>query len=128
MTAGSGPNANPAALVGTTIGNTFTLDKLLGQGRHGTLFEARHVRLGQRYAVRVLGLDANRRAALIGALSQCAAVVHPNLMPVREVAALADDKVALCTPLLPGVNLAQRVAAQGKLTAAEATVMMRQAV
>ncbi len=125
MTAGSGPN--PTALVGTTIGNTFTLEKLLGQGRHGALFDARHGRLGQRYAVRVQSLDASRRAALLGALSQCAAVVHPNLVPVREVMSLPDDKLALCTPLLPGVNLGQRVSAQGKLTAAEGNVMLRQA-
>lgn len=127
MTAGSGPRASPAALVGSTVGNSFTLDKLLAQGRHGALFGARHARLGQHYAVRVLPLDAGRRAALVGALSQCAAVVHPNLTPVREVIAMPDEQLALCTPLLPGFNLSQRVAAQGKLTAAEGTVVMRQA-
>ena len=128
MTAGSASPANPAALVGSTVGNTFALEKLLGQGRHGALFDARHTRLGQRYAVRVLGLDANRRAALMSALSQCSVVVHPNLVPVREVMALPDEKFALCTPLLPGVNLGQRVSAQGKLTVAEGTVLMRQAI
>ena len=127
MTAGPGPRASPAALVGSTVGNSFTLDKLLAQGRHGALFDGRHSRLGQHYAVRVLALDSGRRAALLGALSQCGAVVHPNLTPVREVIALPDEQLALCTPLLPGLNLSQRVALQGKLTAAEGTVMMRQA-
>lgn len=127
MTAGPGPRASPAALVGSTVGNSFTLDKLLAQGRHGALFDGRHSRLGQHYAVRVLALDSGRRAALLGALSQCGAVVHPNLNPVREVIALPDEQLALCTPLLPGLNLSQRVALQGKLTAAEGTVMMRQA-
>ena len=127
MTAGFGPRASPAALVGSTVGNSFTLETLLAQGRHGALFDARHARLGQHYAVRVLALDAGRRAALVGALAQCAAVVHPNLTPVREVIAMPDEQLALCTPLLPGLNLSQRVAAQGKLTAAEGTVMMRQA-
>lgn len=123
----SGPPASPAALVGTTVGNSFVLEKLLAQGRHGALFEARHARLGQRYAVRVLTLDAGRRAALVGAMAQCAGVVHPNLVPVREVLSLSDEQLALCAPLLPGLNLSQWVEKQGKLTAAEGAVMLRQA-
>ncbi len=126
MTAPGTP-ISPAALVGTTVGNTFTLEKLLGQGRHGALFEARHIRLGQKYAVRVLALDSGRRAAVVGALAQCAAVIHPNLVSVRESVVLPDERLALCMPLLPGLNLNQWVSQQGKLSASEGTVMLRQA-
>lgn len=126
MTAPGTP-ISPAALVGSTVGNSFTLEKLLSQGRHGALFEARHIRLGQKYAVRVLTLDSGRRAALVGALAQCAAVIHPNLVSVRESVVLPDERLALCMPLLPGLNLNQWVSQQGKLSASEGTVMLRQA-
>ena len=34
-------SANMQALVGTTQGNTYTLERLLSEGRHGALFEAK---------------------------------------------------------------------------------------
>jgi len=126
MTVGSGPPASPAALAGTTLGTCYAFEQLLGQGRHGATYDARHVRLGQHYVVRVLSIESNRQAAIIGALSQYATIVHPNLAPAHDVLPLSSDQLAICTPLLAGVDLNQRVASQGKLTVAEGSVMLRQ--
>lgn len=126
MSVGSGRPGNPQALVGSTLGNTFVLDKVIGQGAHGVLYEGRHLRLGYRCAVRVLHLDANRREALLTWISRYAQVSHPSLVPPREAIALPDEVVVLGTPLLPGQDLNQRVAAHGKLTLAEGGALFRQ--
>lgn len=115
------------ALVGTTVGNSYTLDRVLGQGRHGAIIEARNVRLGQRCIVRMIRTDATRRTALLQALGQHSALAHPHLSPPRDVMTLPDEQLLLASPFLTGQDLNQRVAAGGKLTASEGVVMLRQA-
>ena len=44
----------PQSLLGVTLVGVYTLDKILNEGRHGALFDARHTCTGVRYAVRLL--------------------------------------------------------------------------
>lgn len=124
----SAANDNPQSLLGNTLGNSYVFDRILGQGRHGTLFDARHARLGSRFAVRVVRTDTQRRNALLAMLSQHGSLSHPHLNPPRDLMILPDDQLLLASPLLPGQDLNQRVAQHGKLTASEGLVVLRQAV
>lgn len=117
---------NPQALIGATLAGLYTLDRLLSEGRHGALFDARHARTGMRYAVRLVNADARRRDALIEQLKKAAVIVHPHLAPPHEIQVLPDGQLILATPFLPGQDLNQRVAARGKLSLAEGTALMRQ--
>jgi hypothetical protein len=114
-------------LVGTTQGNTYTLERLLHDGRHGTLFEAKQIRLGYRCAVRLLSIDPGQRKPLLAVLSQQAQLHHPSLIAPIDTMLLADDRLLLATPLLTGQDLAQRVAGQGKLSLAEGLAVLRAA-
>ncbi len=117
----------PKSLVGTTVGDGYVLDRILGQGRHGVLFDAHHARVGNRYVVRMIRTDANRKNALIAALRQHAELTHPYLNAPRDIIVLPDEQILLTSRFLPGQDLNQRVAAHGKLTASEGLVLMRQA-
>lgn len=117
---------NPQALLGATLAGVYSLDRLLNEGRHGALFDARHVRTGARYAVRLLRADAARRTALTEHLKKVAAIVHPHLQAPHEVQVLPDDQLLIATPFLPGQDLNQRVAARGKLSNTEGQALMRQ--
>ncbi len=117
---------NPQSLLGVTLAGVYTLDKILNEGRHGALFDARHTRTGVRYAVRLLRTDAARRSALFEHLKRVSAVVHPHLIPPVEVQVLPDEQLLIATPFLPGQDLNQRIAARGKLSSAEGQAMMRQ--
>lgn len=117
---------NPQSLVGVTLAGVYTLDRLLNDARHGALFDARHVRTGVRYAVRLIRSDGARRNALVEHLKKVAAVVHPHCVPPHEVQVLPDEQLVVATPFLPGQDLNQRIAARGKLSSAEGQTMMRQ--
>lgn len=117
---------NPQALLGVTLAGVYTLDKLLNEGRHGALFDARHARTGVRYAVRLLRADSARRDALVEHLRRVAGLVHPHLVSPVEVQVLPDEQLVIATPYLPGQDLNQRIAARGKLSSAEGQAMMRQ--
>src|SRR5262245_9806458 len=127
MNSATTPAQNPQSLIGSTVGNTYVLDRVIGQGRHGALFEARHARLGSRCVVRLIRSDAPRRHALLTILSKHATLSHPNLNPPFDVIVLPDDQIVLASELLAGQDLNQRIAAVGKLTASEGVVMLRQA-
>lgn len=118
---------NPQGMVGTTVGNSYLLERVIGQGRHGALFEARHTRLSCRCAVRIIKTDSNRRSNLLGALSRQGGMTHPHLNPPRDVMVLPDEQLLIASPLLNGQDLNQRIAARGKLTAKEGVLMLRQA-
>jgi len=117
---------NPQSLVGATLAGVYRLDRLLNEARHGALFDARHVRTGVRYAVRLVRADTARRNALVEHLKKVAAVVHPNLVAPHEILVLPDEQVVIATPFLPGQDLNQRIASRGKLSSTEGQAMMRQ--
>jgi serine/threonine protein kinase len=117
---------NPQSLLGVTLAGLYTLDKVLNEGRHGALFDARHARTGVRYAVRLVRSDSARASALSEHLKRVAAVVHPHLIAPVEVQVLPDEQLVIATPFLPGQDLNQRIAARGKLSSAEGQAMMRQ--
>ena len=118
-------SGNMQALVGTTQGNTYTLDRLLHEGRHGALFEAKQIRLGYRCAVRLLTIDPAQRKPLLAALSQQAQLHHPALIAAIDTMLLPEDRLLIATPLLTGQDLAARVAGQGKLSLSEGLLVLR---
>ncbi len=122
-----GGSGNMQALVGTTQGNTYTLERLLHEGRDGSLFEAKQIRLGYRCTVRLLNIDPAQRKPLLAAFSQQAQIPHPGLCPIVDSMQLSDETLLIATPLLPGQDLSQRVAGQGKLSLAEGTAVLRTA-
>lgn len=120
-------SANMQALVGTTQGNTYTLERLLSEGRHGALFEAKQIRLGYRCFVRLLIVDPAQRKPLLTALSQQTQIPHPGLCPIVDTMQLSDETLLIASPLLAGQDLGQRVAGQGKLSLSEGMAVLRTA-
>jgi serine/threonine-protein kinase len=50
--------------VGTTLAGTYELIRKMGEGGMGEIYEARHLRLGKRVAVKVLHLELSRSALM----------------------------------------------------------------
>ena len=98
-------NADPAMLAGTS----YRLGKKIGEGASGEVFEAEHVELGRKYAVKVLSAahaaatDAverfRREARAIASLS------HPNLVRLHDFGKSLDGRVFLAMELLEGKTL-----------------------
>lgn len=119
-------SGSPTGWVGTTVANTYVLERLMAQGRHGALFVAKHLRLGHQCVVRLVTVDAARRGPWLSQLGALCQVSHPHLQAPTEVVFLPGEQLLLVSPLLPGQDLAQRRAEGGKLALSEGTLMMRQ--
>src|SRR6476661_2505028 len=108
---------------GQTLDGTYHLERVLGEGGMGTVYEATHARLAGRYAIKVLlralsdieGVRARfEQEARITSLLQ-----HPNVVQVIDHNTTADGTSYLVMEYLSGESLAARLAREGRLAVAQ---------
>ncbi len=102
----------------------YELGEVLGRGAHGYVLRAVQLSLGRAVAIKRLNpgapADPIRREA-----AALAAIGHPHVVPILDVVADGDG-VALVLPLAAGGSLAERLASQGRIAAAEvATIAVK---
>ncbi len=127
---GSLPPARPEELVGTVLSDTYEIVKPLAQGGMGTVYEARHLRLQRRFAVKVLsnmgkGLDSDlvrfqREAKLASAIG------HENIIDVIDVDQTDEGWWYIVMELLEGENLRQRICRKKRLPVPEVVALAKQ--
>lgn len=117
-------------LLGQVLGDTYEITRLLGEGGMGRVYEARHVRLGRRFAVKVLhshfvrdpeSLARFRREAIAAA-----AVTSPYVAQVVDVHATRDGCPYLVGELLEGEQLGAVLKREGRLDIPRAVAIARQ--
>ncbi|MCC6899492.1 MAG: serine/threonine protein kinase [Polyangiaceae bacterium] len=128
---GSRGDAACAARIGSVVLGCYELRSLIGQGGMGAVYEARHLRLGRRVAVKVVrpGLadDAKVLARFEQEALSAGALESEHIPAVIDFA--RDESAAPCLVMeyLEGKNLAQLLEAEGPLPIARAVDIIRQA-
>jgi serine/threonine-protein kinase len=108
------------ALLGTTLADTYLIEKKLGAGGMGTVFVAQNIRLGKRYALKVLNPEVahsypqaverfKREAVTAGRLG------HVGIVQVHDIAQTDDNILYMVMDLLDGEDLETRMAETGLL-------------
>ncbi|MBI2393346.1 MAG: protein kinase [Deltaproteobacteria bacterium] len=117
--------------VGAVLGGKYRVERVLGRGGMGVVFEATHVHLGQRVAIKLLTAEA---ASFPGAAARFLreARAATRLRSDRVVRVLDVDTLEGGTPymvmeLLDGVDLHALVRARGPLPLAEVVEYVLQA-
>ena len=121
--------------IGDVLGGKYRLDRLIGDGGMGTVYEAEHVLLGVRVAVKVLHGDLARRPDLGERFLQEARVAaqirSPYVVQVTDVDKTPDGTAYLVMELLTGeplANLLERDHTVSLPTACELTLQMLHAL
>jgi serine/threonine-protein kinase len=117
---GQRPSPRPDGdLIGETIDGKYAIEGLLGRGGMGTVFEARHVAIDRRVAVKVLHAAQAQKANAVKRFHQEAraagAIGHPNICAVYDLGTLDDGRPYLVMERLEGETLAERIAVEGAL-------------
>jgi serine/threonine-protein kinase len=101
-----------APSLGSRVGDRYTLERVLGNGAMGSVYEA-HDGSGARFALKTLlappakGDAAERRARFLREAAVCATIHHANVVPVLDHGIDgATDVPYLVMPLLEGEDLA----------------------
>ncbi len=121
---------NTASLIGKVLHDTHEVRCLVGKGGMGAVYEARHVHLNKRFAVKVLNTryaeDENvftrfKREALIAS-----SLGHPAIVQVVDFYFLEDGRPCMVMEYLEGRDLGKELKAQGRLQPAEVSLLVEQ--
>jgi serine/threonine-protein kinase len=108
------------SLLGTTIAGRYLIEKKLGQGGMGTVFVAQNVRLGKRYALKVLNPEvAKSYPAAVDRFKREAETAsrlgHVGIVQVHDIDRTEDDILYMVMDLLEGEDLETRMVETGLL-------------
>jgi serine/threonine protein kinase len=110
-------------LLGTTLRGTYRILRTLDQGGMGMVFEAEHVRLKRRLAVKVLAQHLAKDAHALARFNREAEIIsqlqHPNVVQVTDFDTTEQGEPYLVMELLAGESLAARLERERCLPLAE---------
>src|SRR5687768_7160239 len=113
--------ASPAveALVGTTLGEKYTLRSVIGQGGMGAVYEAEHAITKRRVAVKVMdpgqGWSPSGVQRFLREARVMAAIGHPNVVEVLDAGVNLDGTLYTVLTLLEGQSVAARLREGGPM-------------
>ena len=105
------------------LGSRYLLERVLGSGAMGQVWEAQDQRSGERVAAKLLRAEYTRDPEIVTRFVQersiLVGLVHPNVVRVRDLVIEGDD-LAIVMDLVDGADLRTRLRAAGTLAPAEA--------
>ncbi len=120
------------ALIGRTIAGRYRIERILGEGGMGAVYEAEHIAIGRRVALKrlhpELAVDARsvhrfqREARIAGSTG------HDHIVDVLDLGFAEDGAPFLVMELLEGETLAARLAREGRLKVERAARVAGQAL
>ncbi|MBA2542492.1 MAG: serine/threonine protein kinase, partial [Deltaproteobacteria bacterium] len=110
----------------------YTLERLLGQGTFGRVFEARDSKLGRKLALKLLNPEQARcpeiRQRFVQEAHAAACINHPGIVTVFDAGELDDRGTAyIAMELLAGESLHARLIRRGAMPSAKVREIGRQA-
>lgn len=118
------------AFIGRVLGRTYRILRPLGSGSNGLVFEAQHLRLYRRVAIKVLPPALVSDPHLLARFEHEAELVsriqHRNVVSILDSDVTEDGEPYLVLELLEGQTLAQRLSNTLALPVAEAVAVTMQ--
>ncbi len=121
--------AGPASLIGTTLSGRYKIEKLLGEGGMGAVYQAEHTHMRKRLAVKVLHPEMSRLPEVVARFEReamaAAHIDHPNVATATDFGKLEDGSFFLVLEFVEGESL-RDVIAVGRLETGRALRILRQ--
>jgi len=115
---------------GQELGGTYRLTRILGEGGMGQVWEAQHVRLPKRFAVKFLHAEALRNADVFARFRReaeiASAIGNAHIVDVVDFNHDAEGVPYMVLEFLDGEDLAARLVRRGPLSVDEAVAIAEQ--
>ncbi|HEY2516526.1 MAG TPA: serine/threonine-protein kinase [Polyangiaceae bacterium] len=104
----------PVALIGSTLSGRYRIDRLLGEGGMGAVYEAEHTHMRKRLAVKVLHPEMSRLPEVVARFEReamaAAHIDHPNVAAATDFGKLEDGSFFLVLEFVEGHSLRDALA------------------
>ena len=105
--------------IGSTLGGRYLIERLCGEGAMGRVYEARHVDIGRRLAVKVLHSSFRHSAEVVERFRRearaASKIGHPNIIDVTDSGTTPDGAFFFVMEFLDGVDLEKLIQLEGAL-------------
>jgi tRNA A-37 threonylcarbamoyl transferase component Bud32 len=116
--------------IGATLAGKYEIKRLLGRGGMGAVYEAEHIEIGKRVAIKLLGRDAARSEETAERFRRearaAARIESEHIVAVSDVGDDPTFGLYMVMQLLVGEDLAQRLARERRLPARDAVEIAHQ--
>ncbi len=121
-------NGDP--LLGAILGGAYRIVRVMGSGGMGRLYEAEHVRLPRRFAIKVIheqyASNANAVARFEREARASSQIASDHVVDVLDVLRTPDGRPCIVAERLDGEDLQTRLERVGRLSYEDATTIARQ--
>jgi serine/threonine-protein kinase len=118
------PQAGKTDLVGQVLADRYRIVRLIGEGGMGQVYEAQHVNINKRFAIKLLRPEIVSNAEAVARFRQeawsASSIGHDNIVSMEDFATLPSGAVYLAMEFLSGAALSDRMRQTPSLTLAEA--------
>jgi serine/threonine-protein kinase len=115
--------ADPASIVDTVLDGQYQMEALLGKGGMGAVYQARHILLGDRVAIKVLPPEVRTNAEWLRRFRREGQAArrfrHPNAVTVYDLRTAADGTIYMVMEYVEGHTLDVAIKTRGRFPAAE---------
>ena len=105
-------------LIGTVLSERYRIEKLLGEGGMGAVYQAEHTLMRKRMAIKVLHPEMTRLPEVVARFEReamaAAHIDHPHVVTATDFGKLEDGSFFLALEYVEGKSL-RDVVAQGRL-------------
>lgn len=112
------------SLVGQVLDNQYQIEKLLGQGGMGAVYKARHVKLGDLVAIKVMpphiSSNPEHQKRFLREGQAARRFKHPNAITVFDLRETNDGMIYMVLEYIEGHNLRDEINKKGLFTPKEA--------
>lgn len=123
-------NAAASLAPGTVLGATYEIVRLVGMGGMGELYEARHLRLAGRYAIKILHAGIAGLPDVVARFQREADITsrlrHPNIVNIVDFNLMPDGRPFLAMEFLEGTELSVELARAGPMPLARVVDLVGQ--
>jgi serine/threonine protein kinase len=111
-----------SSVIGSVVGGRYYVRRLCGEGGMGRVYEAEHIDIGRRVALKILHPAYSQTPDLVERLRRearaASKISHPNVVDVTDSGTTSDGAFFFVMEYLEGVELGELIYRQGKLDVA----------